>query len=154
MNLLDFLDRRADRRHALRLARLGQVRPLDTRLLANVIGAALISGFLGALFALFLLPIPPENEQIITYMIGQLSGFAGGIVAYHYTMSSATREHEAKSREIQEKSTENTGKLADAMKEVAKVATGGAGDAAAAAAAETAGAAVEKAGEIADEARP
>jgi len=108
VTLWDYLDRAAKRRHDLALARGS-----DARLLANVIGAALISGFLGALFALFVVPIPTGNEQIVTYMIGQLSGFAGGIVAYHYTMTAGARE-------LETQRSENTGKAFEAITAAAK----------------------------------
>lgn len=52
--------------------------------LRDVIGASMIGAFVGAVFVLFWKVIPASNEQIITYMIGQLSGFAGTIIAYHY----------------------------------------------------------------------
>lgn len=103
MNIWTYLDRRAQRRQELALTR-----PLNMRLLANVIGCALIFGFLGALATLFIIPIPTANEQLLTYMIGQLSGFAGGIIAYHYTSKAGEAELDAKR-------TENTGKLADAV---------------------------------------
>lgn len=103
MTLWEYLDRVGERR-----ARLALSRPINLRMLANVIGVALISGFLGALFALFIIPIPKGNEQIVTYMIGQLSGFAGGIVAYHYTQKAGDAELDAKR-------TATTGKLADAV---------------------------------------
>lgn len=108
MNGWDFLDRISERR-----ARVATERPINTRLLANVIGCALISGFIGALFALFVVPIPKGNEQIVTYMIGQLSGFAGGIVAYHYTLTAGARELDAAR-------TVNTGKAFDAIKAAAE----------------------------------
>ncbi|MBZ9649984.1 hypothetical protein K9B33_20835 [Sphingobium sp. 3R8] len=103
MTLWEYLDRVGERR-----ARLALGRPINLRMLANVIGVALISGFLGALFALFIIPIPKGNEQIVTYMIGQLSGFAGGIVAYHYTQKAGDAELDAKR-------TATTSKLADAV---------------------------------------
>lgn len=62
--------------------------------LRDAIGIALISGFLSALGMLFFKAIPGENEQLITYMLGQLSGFAGGIVAYHYS-STAGSQHKS-----------------------------------------------------------
>lgn len=108
MNVWDFLDRVSERR-----ARVARERPINTRLLANVIGCALISGFIGALFALFVVPIPKGNEQIVTYMIGQLSGFAGGIVAYHYTLTAGARELDAAR-------TANTAKAFDAIKAAAE----------------------------------
>lgn len=58
--------------------------------LRDAIGVALIAGFLLALGVLFIKAIPASNEQLIVYMLGQLSGFAGGIVAYHYTLSKQT----------------------------------------------------------------
>lgn len=58
--------------------------------LRDSIGVALIGGFLFALGVLFWKAIPTQNEQLIVYMLGQLSGFAGGIVAYHYTLSKQT----------------------------------------------------------------
>jgi hypothetical protein len=110
VNLWDFLDRAGERR-----ARLASARPINARLLANVIGCALISGFLGSLIALFCIPIPDANKDLITYMLGQLSGFAGGIVAYHYTLSASQREQEARQSALDVKRADNTGKLADAV---------------------------------------
>ncbi|GAA0730023.1 hypothetical protein [Sphingomonas japonica] len=91
--------------------------------LRDALGVSLIGGFLLALGVLFFKAIPQSNEQLIVYMLGQLSGFAGGIVAYHYTLSKQS-----------EKATENTG---DAFKAIAAAAasrpaddgpTGNAGD--------------------------
>ncbi len=64
----------------------------DARLFAHVIGGALIAGFLGALAALFVVPIPEANRDLVTYMLGQLSGFAGGIIAYHYASKAGDRD--------------------------------------------------------------
>ncbi len=58
--------------------------------LRDSIGVALIGGFLLALGVLFWKAIPEANADLIVYMLGQLSGFAGGIVAYHYTLSRQT----------------------------------------------------------------
>lgn len=101
MTFWDWIDRAGERRQTRALARIA-----DKRLLANVIGAGLVSGFIGALFALFVIPIPEANEQIVTYMIGQLSGFAGGIVAYHYTQKAGDTE-------LERARTLNTGTLAE-----------------------------------------
>lgn len=135
MTFWEYLDRIGERRANLLL-----IRPVNARLLANVIGCALISGFLGALFALFVIPIPKGNEQIVTYMIGQLSGFAGGIVAYHYTMTAGAKELEAQRAD-------NTAKAFDAIKAAAKAGTGGEG--VAGAAKDVADAAADKADEFA-----
>jgi hypothetical protein len=66
--------------------------------LRDFLGVGLVSGFMVALFVLFWKAIPSENEQLIVYMLGQLSGFVAGVVSYHYVMSKTS-----------EKATENTG---------------------------------------------
>lgn len=81
--------------------------------LRDGIGIALVGGFLGSLGVLFFKAIPTSNEQLIVYMLGQLSGFAGGIVAYHYTMT-------AGSQELEQKKTENTAKAFEAITATAK----------------------------------
>lgn len=70
----------------------------------NALGGALIASFIGAMITLFIVPIPPENEQLITYMLGQISGFAGGIVSYHYasTASSAQKNELLARKETEE----------------------------------------------------
>lgn len=145
MKLWEYLDRAGERRAAWRKAKLDASarRPLNMRLLANVIGCALVSGFLGALAALFIIPIPPENKELIIYMLGQLSGFAGGIVAYHYTSKAGEAELDAKRAE-------NTGKLADAITAAAS-STPANGPAAPVAADRVAGAAEEEADQIRQE---
>ena len=139
MTLWQYLDRVGERR-----ARLKLERPLDVRLLANVIGCSLVFGFLGALFALFVIPIPRGNEQIVTYMIGQLSGFAGGIVAYHYTSKAGEKELDAKRAE-------NTGDLVNLATKALDAAPGAnAGETPEAAANRVAGAAEDEAGRTGD----
>jgi|SRR5882757_7890420 len=110
MTLWEYLDRIGQRR-----AKIAIERPLNIRLLANVIGVSLVFGFLGALFALFVIPIPRGNEQIVTYMIGQLSGFAGGIVSYHYTMSAGQKELDAKRADTTGKTVEALGAAVTAL---------------------------------------
>lgn len=41
--------------------------------------------FIGAMITLFMVPIPAANDKLLTYMLGQLSGFVGSIFAAHYT---------------------------------------------------------------------
>lgn len=108
LGFFEFLDRVGERR-----AKIALRRSINLRLLANVIGCALVFGFLGALFALFIIPVPKGNEQIVTYMIGQLSGFAGGIVAYHYTSKAGEREETAQRLELQKKQADTSGRLVD-----------------------------------------
>jgi hypothetical protein len=50
----------------------------------DVIGIFLILTFTGAMVVLTWKSIPKENEQLLTYMLGQLSGFVAAIVGYHY----------------------------------------------------------------------
>lgn len=40
--------------------------------------------FVGSLAALFIVPIPDPNRQVIVYMLGQLSGFVAAIVATYF----------------------------------------------------------------------
>lgn len=60
--------------------------------LRDAIGIALIASFVGALGVLFWKDIPRSNEQLIVYMLGQLSGFVSGIVAYHYVTKAGEKE--------------------------------------------------------------
>lgn len=47
-----------------------------------VITAGILSGFAGTLVVMFFVPIPVANRDMIIYMVGQLSGFAGSAVAF------------------------------------------------------------------------
>ena len=40
--------------------------------------------FTTALFGLFFKEVPVENKDLVTYMLGQLSGFLGAIVAFDF----------------------------------------------------------------------
>lgn len=80
--------------------------------LRDVIGCAMIGAFIGALFAMFWKAIPEGNSDVITYMIGQLSGFAATIVAYHYATNVQSQQ-----------ATENTGKAFEAVKAAAEAGT-------------------------------
>ena len=42
----------------------------------------LVGSFIGTLVALFALPVPPTNRDIVVYMVGQLSGFTAAAVAF------------------------------------------------------------------------
>jgi hypothetical protein len=52
--------------------------------LKDVIGVALIGAFIAVIFILFWKEIPKSNEQLLVYMLGQLSGFVAGVVSSHY----------------------------------------------------------------------
>lgn len=60
-----------------------------------VITAGVLSSFAGTLVALLFVPIPDANRDLIIYMIGQLSGFAGSAVAFWL---GTTRQSEEKTR--------------------------------------------------------
>lgn len=106
MTFLEYLDRRNDRQ---------EKRPADKRAIANLIGLCLIAAFIGALIMLCWRAIPPSNEQLITYMLGQLSGMALGVVSYHYAMNAGQVLNDAHK-------TENTGKAFEAISAVAATA--------------------------------
>lgn len=72
--------------------------------LRDFLGVGLVSGFMVSLFVLFWKAIPNENEQLIVYMLGQLSGFVAGVVSYHYVMNKTN-----------EKATENTARAFEAI---------------------------------------
>lgn len=80
--------------------------PLQLR---DWIGIFLITAFISVLLALMFKDIPTANEQLIVYMLGQLSGFVATIVGYHYVTSVGDADKTA-----------NTGKALDAIKSVAE----------------------------------
>ena len=79
--------------------------------LRDWIGVSLIFTFCSALGTLFFKAIPPTNEQIIIYMLGQLSGFVSSVVAFHYITSKSDEDK-----------TSNTGKAFDVITASAKAA--------------------------------
>ncbi len=59
----------------------------------------LLVAFQVAVFWLFQFPIPKENRDLVTYMLGQLSGFVGaGILFYFGTTQSSREKSEALER--------------------------------------------------------
>lgn len=62
-----------------------------SHLFRDIIGGCLIGGFLGAGAALYVVPVPTSNHDLIVFMLGQLSGFVGGVVAYHYGTSAGSQ---------------------------------------------------------------
>lgn len=86
--------------------------------LRDIIGVGLIMAFVTAMFLLFWRAIPGANEQLIVYMLGQLSGFVGSVVAFHYVLSKTS-----------EKAAENTGKAFEAITAAANAGTTAAPDA-------------------------
>lgn len=105
----------------------------------NLLAFMLVGMFVGAIPALMWKAIPVDNEQLITYMMGQLSGMALMALGFYFV-------NKAGQDAVDAKKTENTGKLADAFKAAAQ-ANSTTTDAAAAAE-ETAEAAADKAEEF------
>jgi hypothetical protein len=106
--------------------------------LRDAIGIALIASFVGALGVLFWKDIPRSNEQLIVYMLGQLSGFVSGIVAYHYVTKAGEKELDAQR-------VDNTSKALDAIRAAAEAPAKPAGDQVAEAAEQVAEAAADEA---------
>src|SRR5688572_27271595 len=72
----------------------------------DLIGLVLIGSFIGAMGAMFQVAIPEQNKDLLTYMLGQLSGFVAAVVALHYVTKAGEKELDAKRAE-------NTGKALD-----------------------------------------
>lgn len=83
--------------------------------LKDAIGIALIGAFIGVLFILFWHEIPAKNEQLIVYMLGQLSGFVGGVISSHYVNKAGDDRLAQERQETSRVQAEATGKLADAV---------------------------------------
>lgn len=76
--------------------------------LRDFLGVGVVSGFMVALFLLFKVTVPQGNKDLITYMLGQLSGFVGGVMAAHYTIKAGQEKLDAQRAE-------NTGKALEAL---------------------------------------
>lgn len=74
----------------------------------DALGAILVAAFIAVIGGLFWRVIPKENEQLIVYMLGQLSGFVSAVVALHYVQK-------ADDAALDKARTENTGKALDAI---------------------------------------
>lgn len=61
----------------------------------NLLGGWFAGSFIGALAALYLLPIPPANKDLIVFMLGQLSGFTGAVVAFNFGTSKGSADKTA-----------------------------------------------------------
>ena len=84
-------------------------RPLGLYLVRDLIGLFLIVAFIGAMVALLWKAIPTENEQLLSYMLGQLSGFVSGVVGFWYISKAGEKE-------LEEKRADNTNKALDAIR--------------------------------------
>lgn len=60
---------------------------MKTETMRNVLGGFIAGSFASSLAALYLLPIPAANKDLIVFMLGQLSGFMGAVMAFHFGTS-------------------------------------------------------------------
>lgn len=54
-------------------------------IIGGVLAGALVSAFIGAIIMLSWRDIPKSNEQLLTYMLGQLSGFVAAAVGVYFS---------------------------------------------------------------------
>ncbi len=80
----------------------------STERVRNLIAFVLIFVFVSTVPLLVWKTIPEKNEQLLTYILGQLSGMATTALAFYFTMKAGEAVLEAKR-------TENTGKALDAI---------------------------------------
>ena len=106
----------------------------------NLLAFLLVGAFIGAMGAFTIFAIPDQNKDILTYMVGQLSGMAITVLGFYFVSKVGQDALDAKR-------TDNTGKAFETLKEAIKPKSD---DVAADAAEETADAAVDKAKEIKD----
>ncbi len=57
---------------------------MSKELVRNVLAAWVAGSFIGSLAALYIFPIPPANKDLIVFMLGQLSGFMGAVMAFNF----------------------------------------------------------------------
>jgi len=74
----------------------------------NALAFFLIGSFVGAVVALTFRAIPIDNKDILTYMVGQLSGMATMVLGFYFTKGAGQDALDATK-------SANTGKLANAV---------------------------------------
>lgn len=97
MNLITALNawaERRQRRYELRVLDRAQRRamsmrrPTSSRLsFRDWLALLLVIAFMSVIFFLLKWAFPKQNEQLIVYMLGQLSGFTATAIALYYTLS-------------------------------------------------------------------
>lgn len=123
--------------------RVGPRSPVEqVEFMRNLLAFLLVAAFVSCFPVLTFKAIPSENKDLITYMLGQLSGMATMALGFYFVNKAGQDAADAEK-------TANTGKLADLAKTALETNTGEAGsDAAGAAADQVAGAAADEAEEI------
>lgn len=109
-----------------------------------ILAAVLTVSFIGAVIVLFWKGVPESNKDLINYMLGQLSGMVTMALGLYFL-------NKAGQDAADEKKTENTGKMADAITAAAQAGTSSdLREVATKAADKVADAAVDAAEEVAD----
>lgn len=91
-------------------------RPRDAEQFRNLLAFALIGSFVSFIPLLVFKAIPSANEQIIVYMIGQLSGMATTALGFYFVMKAGQDALDAKR-------SETTSKAFDAITATAQAST-------------------------------
>ena len=91
----------------------------------NLLAFLLVGAFIGAMGAFTAFSIPEANKDILTYMVGQLSGMAITVLGFYFVSKVGQDALDAKR-------TENTARAFDTIKETVKAGAGadGVGEAA------------------------
>ncbi len=118
----------------------------QTEMVRNALAFLLIAAFISTVPLLVWKTIDAENKDLLTYILGQLSGMALMVLGFYFVNKAGQDAVDAKKVELDQARAENTGKLADAVK--AAVTTTGSTEGASLAADSVAEAAVEKAEEF------
>jgi len=74
----------------------------------NLLAFLLIGAFITAMGALFAIAIPQKNEQLLTYMLGQLSGMAVTVLGFYFV-------NKVGQDAVDAKRVDNTAKALDAI---------------------------------------
>ena len=80
----------------------------ETEKMRNLLSFLLVGAFISCLPVFTFKAIPEANEQLITYMVGQLSGMATMALGFYFVNKVGQDAQDAKRAE-------NTGKMADAV---------------------------------------
>ncbi len=73
-------------------------RPPD--MMRGLLAVLLVGAFMIALSWLFRHAIPSANEQLVNFLLGQLSGFAGSAVAYYLSSSKSSADKDLLIRDV------------------------------------------------------
>lgn len=84
--------------------------PVDQiEFMRNVLAFLLVGAFIGSMGAFTVFSIPQENKDILTYMVGQLSGMALTVLGFYFVSKVGQDALDAKR-------SENTGKAFETVK--------------------------------------